>query len=82
MTGIHWEWDSPQERYAYDRDMEGDRGFAEEAVVQIDLDLTFEKFLMIFFQRYYGRRFAMLILALGNLFVLSTKLSTKNHQNP
>ena len=43
MTGICWEWDSPQERYAYARDIEGDRGFAEEAVVQIDLDLTFEK---------------------------------------
>ena len=43
MTGICWEWGSPQERYAYDHDMEGDRGFAEEAVVQIDLDLTFEK---------------------------------------
>lgn len=43
MTGIHWEWGSPQERYAYDRDMEDDRGFAEEAVVQIDLGLTFEK---------------------------------------
>lgn len=42
-TGIHWEWDTPQKRYAYTRDMEGDREFAEEAVVQIDLDLNFEK---------------------------------------
>lgn len=39
MTGICWEFDTLQDRKAYI----DDREFVEEAVVQIDLDLSFEK---------------------------------------
>ena len=39
MTGICWEFDTFQDCKAYI----DDREFVEEAVVQIDLDLSFEK---------------------------------------